>query len=122
MKLASLIALTVAPLALATPATAQQRLLTIFGDDKCPSDTICVVGDEKDRYRIPKFLREPAKTPASQSWAVRQQATLSEGKSGPGSCSASGAGGWTGCWNEYMKAMREEAATQKAANNPEIPR
>ena len=114
-----------APLALATvslclvpvasPANAQDRLLTIFGNDKCPADVICVVAPESERYRIPKFLREPSRSPQSTSWVVRQQATLNEGKSGTGSCSAAGSGGWTGCWTEYMNKARAEAKAQKAA-------
>ncbi len=117
MRITALIAVAVAPLSLmslASPATAQDRLLTIFGTDKCPADAICVVAPESERYRIPKFLREPTKSPQSTSWAVRQQATLNEGKSGTGSCSTAGSGGWTGCWTEYMNQARAEAKAQKA--------
>lgn len=97
-----------------TPATAQERVLTIFGDDRCPVDTICVRAPERDRYRIPKQLRETKQTPDSQSWATRSQAAMSEGKSGAGSCSAAGAGGWTGCWAAQMRAAREEAKARAA--------
>lgn len=115
MRIIALIAVTLAPFSVASPAQAQDRLLTIFGQDKCPADAICVVAPESERYRIPKFLREPTKSPQSTSWAVRQQATLNEGKSGTGSCSTAGAGGWTGCWTEYMNQARAEAKAQKAA-------
>jgi hypothetical protein len=97
------------------PASAQERIMTIFGEDKCPADTICVRAPENDRYRIPKELRQPLKSPDSQSWAVRSQATLNEGKSGAESCSASGPNGWTGCWSEQMRKARAEAKEAAAA-------
>lgn len=111
-----LLALSLAAGALAAPAAApaQQKMLTIFGDDKCPSDTICVVAPESERYRIPAPLREPTKSPESTSWAVRSQATLTEGKTGTDSCSTVGAGGWTGCYMEQMRKAREEAKAKEA--------
>jgi hypothetical protein len=113
MKLALILTFALAPLAFSTPALAEKPLLTVFPGDPCPAGNICVVGNERDRYRIPKLLRETKPSPQSTSWAVRQQATLSAGKSGQGSCSASGAGGWTGCWKEYMDAMRADAKARK---------
>ncbi len=114
MKRFAALTLMLAPLAMPAPAMAQERVLTIFGDDKCPADTICVVAPETERYRIPKAFRETLPSPERESWAVRSQATLSEGKTGIGSCSTVGAGGWTGCWAEYMRKAREEAK----ANQP----
>jgi hypothetical protein len=99
----------------AAPAVAQERILTIFGEDRCPADTICVRAPERDRYRIPKELRPKSTNPENQSWSARARASLDEGKSGTGSCSAAGAGGWTGCWSEEMRKAREEARA-KAAN------
>lgn len=96
-------------------AQSNERVLTIFGEDKCPADTICVRAPERDRYRIPKELRGPSILPENQSWAARSQSTLNEGKSGAGSCSASGAGGWTGCWAEQMRKAKEEARAKAAA-------
>ena len=111
MRLILAFALSLVQLAVSAPAAAQQRSLTIFGDDKCPSDTICVVAPETERYRIPKAFRERLKSPESTSWAIRSQATLSTGRSGTGSCSTVGAGGWTGC---FMKQMQEAYAEDKA--------
>ncbi len=113
MRKLLILATLLAPLSFSSPAPAQERLLTIFGNDKCPADTICVVGKESDRYRIPKAFRERLKSPESTSWAVRSQATLSEGKSGTGSCSTVGGGGWTGCWAEEMRKARLEAQAAK---------
>lgn len=105
---------------MAVPALAQERVLTVFGDDKCPENTICVRAREEERYRIPKHLRQPLPSPDTESWAVRSQATLSEGKTGTGSCTAVGGGGWTGCFAEEMRRAREEAEA-KRQNKPELP-
>lgn len=110
MRLALALSLALVPVAAPIPAHAQQATLIIYGEDKCPTGNICVVAPEKDRYRIPKPLREPLKAPDSTSWAVRSQATLAEGKTGTDSCSTVGAGGWTGC---FMKQMKEYAAENK---------
>ena len=110
MRLILTLALAIAPLAASAPAQAQQRMLTIFGNDECPADSICVVAPESERYRIPKTLREPTKSPDSTSWAVRSQATLNEGKTGTGSCSTVGTGGWTGC---FLKQLQDSYAEKK---------
>lgn len=111
MRLALALSFALVPLSASAPAFAQQGTLIIYGDDKCPAGNICVVAPEKDRYRIPKPLREPTKSPDSTSWAVRSQATLTEGKTGTDSCSTVGAGGWTGC---FMKQMKDYSAEEKA--------
>lgn len=119
MKRFAALSLVLLPLAVPAPAFAQERVLTIFGDDKCPSDTICVVAPETERYRIPAPFREALPSPDRESWAVRSQATLNEGKTGIGSCSAVGSGGWTGCWAEHMRKAREEAKARE--NGQTIP-
>lgn len=102
----------------AMPAVAQrsERVLTIFGNDKCPENTICVTAPERDRYRIPKEFRGPSELPENQSWAARAGATLDTGKTNPtGNCSAAGAGNWTGCYMQQMRQAREDAKKQKKA-------
>jgi len=48
MRLILAFALSIVPLAASAPAVAQQRTLTIFGDDKCPADTIsCLAFSER---------------------------------------------------------------------------
>lgn len=116
MKMLLALALSFFAVAPFTPASAQQRTLTIFGNDKCPSDTICVVAPESERYRIPKPFRERLPSPDSTSWAIRSQATLEVGKTGADSCSAVGGGGWTGC---FMKQLNESYAEKTP--EPEIP-
>jgi hypothetical protein len=126
-KSLALITLVFAPLALPTTASAQianERVLTIFGNDKCPANTICVVAKESERYRIPKQFRNsgPIK-PENQAWGARAEATLSAGaRTGIGSCSATGSGGWTGCWAQQMRAARAEAAAAAKEGNPDIDR
>ena len=112
-------ALLLTPMAAPMPAMAQDRILTIFGNDKCPENTICVRAKESERYRIPKDLREdPVIAPNRQSWAAKAQSTLDAGsKSGTGSCTAIGPGGYTGCFAEQArqaKAARQQEAKQSA--------
>lgn len=91
------------------PAQATERVLTIFGDDECPRDTICVRAPENERYRIPKELREDGVIPPeNQSWASRVESMEYVGRSGTMSCSPSGPGGWTGCYAQMLREAREE--------------
>jgi len=95
---------------LAGTAFAQQndKALVIYGNDKCPEGTICIRAKESDRYRIPQSLRSGPLAPQDQPWAQRAASIANVGASGTGSCTNSGAGGWTGCWNQQMKAARAE--------------
>lgn len=111
-------ALFLIPLAAPLPVLAQDRVLTIFGNDKCPENTICVRANESERYRIPKDLRQDALiAPNRQSWAAKAQSTLDAGtKTGIGSCSAVGPGGQTGCFAERARQAKAEKA-QAAKEN-----
>ncbi len=119
-----------ATVALAAPAAAQRtdRVLVLYGNDKCPTNSsgeeivVCSRVPESERYRIPKELRSPLViTPENQSWAAKANDTLNAGAStGTGSCSAVGAGGWTGCWAQQMrdsKRQRANTAAQDAVPN-----
>lgn len=108
-------------LAFPAPAFAQagERVLTIFGEDRCPENTICVRAPETERFRIPKNLREnPVIAPNRQSWAARAQSVTDAGaRTGTMSCSAVGPGGNTGCYAQQMaqaKAEREQAKLESA--------
>jgi len=117
-------ALLMVPVLAPLPAAAQvnDRVLMIFGNDPCPKDTICVRGSENDRYRIPKPLRNEGGViaPANRSWAARAQSVTDAGaRTGIGSCTTSGGGGWTGCYLQRMQAARAEAKANGEAA-PEI--
>ena len=112
-----LIASLIAAAAISTPSVsfAQERVLTIFGEDKCPTNTICVVAPEADRFRIPKELRPSSTNPQNQSWAVRSRATLDTGSSSPSACQSASNSGGSGCWAESMRRARAEAKAKKEA-------
>jgi hypothetical protein len=116
-------------IALAAPAmvpgvalaqSANDRVLLIFGRDPCPAGTICVRAPEEERFRIPKQFRNSGPTrPENQSWASRANAAMDAGaKSGTGSCSAGGPGGWTGCWKQQMDAARAERKQENEQRSP----
>ena len=101
---------------IATPAHGQQiHHLIVFGHDPCPRSSsrdeivICARHPENERFRIPRALRNPPGTgPASTSWAARARSLEYVGRTGTGSCSTSGPGGWTGCLNQLLRQAREE--------------
>jgi hypothetical protein len=101
---------------LAPEAVAQrsERVLVIFGDDKCPTSSsgdeivVCARRPEGERYRIPKEVREPSAKPENKSWAVRADSALEVGSAVPDTCSKVGAAGWTGCWAKQVREAKKE--------------
>jgi hypothetical protein len=94
---------------------AQERIsrVIVYGRDPCPRGTgddivICGRRPESERYRIPEALREPSDHPENESWAVRAESLEYVGRTGIQSCSTVGPGGFTGCWEQMMRAWREE--------------
>jgi hypothetical protein len=123
-KLAMGAAFAAAPLLLPAAAhaqnAAQNGVLVIYGNDKCPTNdngeeiVVCQRLDESERFRIPKDLRDQAGPPQStQSWAVRSQDALTTGRTGTGSCSTVGAGGSTGCFVQNATRAKAEARQRK---------
>jgi len=118
---------TVATPMIGSPALAQQtdRVLILYGNDKCPTNAsgeqivVCSRRPESERYRIPKELRSPILiTPENQSWAAKANDTLNAGAaSGTGSCSAVGAGGWTGCWAQQMRDAKRQRQQDTVQNS-----
>lgn len=115
----------VAPLALAlllsAPAAAQERTeseerinqVIVYGEDGCPPSTeeeiiVCARLPESDRYRIPENLRDSPNDPAGQSWTNRAIEISYAGRTGIGSCSPVGPGGFTGCHSQIISAARAE--------------
>ena len=94
----------------ALPAQAQVsgRLVTVFGSDPCPRDTICVRAPENERYRIPQELRGESGEAAAARWGDRAQQLEYVGASGTMSCTPVGPGGATGCYRELARKAREE--------------
>jgi hypothetical protein len=113
-------ALVAAPM-FAAPALSQQtdRVLVLYGNDKCPTNAsgeqivVCTRRPEGERYRIPKELRSPIViTPENQNWAANAGAAT-----GTGSCTAVGAGGWTGCWAQQMRDAKRQRQAQAAEDS-----
>jgi hypothetical protein len=114
LPLAGLVA---AAVGIGTPALAQSSSLIIYGNDRCPANTICVRAPESERYRIPESLRS-SEVPASQS-PGRAASVSSVGgmNTGPATCSNVGGGGGSNCLKNQLSAARAErkaAATAKA--------
>lgn len=109
--------------AIPAPVAAQtDRVLTIFGEDKCPRDTICVRAPESERYRIPKEFRDRVPKASDNAWSNRVQSMEYVGQTGAGSCSASGAGGWTGCYQKMLRQAQEERKAQQQGQDIDAPR
>jgi hypothetical protein len=116
------LAATAAP-AQKNPDTLHERVvsLLVFGNDPCPRSTdqeivVCARLPENERYRIPKSLRGKKKAaPAQESWAntARQLEYVSRVGT-PNSCSPVGSGGQTGCYQQFLRAAREERRQAKA--------
>lgn len=123
MKAAFIVSALAAAAALApVPAGAQAqeriRRLVIYGADPCPRGAngdeivVCARRPETERYRIPKELRDQrSDEPGSRSWADRAEALEYVGRTGTESCSTVGPGGFTGCWNEMVRAWRRDRRT-----------
>jgi len=113
-RLLPLLAAPLAMAALTAPAAAQDsggdkvRMLIVYGDDKVAppeGDEIVVVArmPEADRYRIPETLRF-SDDPANMAWARRIEKLDMIGAFGTMSCSPVGAGGFTGCTQQFIDA------------------
>jgi hypothetical protein len=96
------------------PAQNRERVtrVVIYGNDPCPVSEstiiVCARRPDKERYRIPRELRDTADAndPSNQAWASRSQSLEVAGRTGPQSCTTVGPGGFTGCWAELMRAAR----------------
>ena len=113
--LAAASALVQAPAIGQTGDAAQERVsrVIVYGNDPCPrgaDDEIVVCGrrPESERYRIPESLREPSEHPENESWAARAESLEYVGRTGIQSCSTVGPGGVSGCWEQMVRAWRED--------------
>ncbi|MDE2301463.1 MAG: hypothetical protein KGK11_02780 [Sphingomonadales bacterium] len=111
--------------ALAAPALAADDsdssdkvdLVIVYGKDACPASRadeiiVCARKPESERYRIPEGLRDHP-SPDNQAWTNRVTSYERVGAAGTQSCSATGAGGWTGCFHNFIsQAYAEKKAGQ----------
>jgi hypothetical protein len=97
------------------------NLVIVYGDDACPPSNgdeivVCARKDEQERFRIPEDLRGDPNAPANQAWGERARSIEYVGASGTNSCSPTGGGGFTGCFNQIaQKAKAEHRQAQNAS-------
>lgn len=116
--------------ALAQPAAEDEAkklvTVTVYGSDPCPKGSdgeivVCGHRPDSERYRIPKELRKREQRPSETSWASRTRALEEAGRpSMPGSCSAVGSWGQTGCFQQMIRqwVAARQAARSEAASQP----
>jgi hypothetical protein len=96
--------------------------LIIFEGDQCPPSrdpnevTICVTAPATERYRIPENLRTDPNAPENQSWTNKAIALSYVGRSGIGSCSPDGPGGFTGCTQQLINQAVAERRGRPEVN------
>lgn len=103
-----------------SPAAAQrsERVLVIFGDEKCPTSNgeeivVCSRKPESERYRIPEELRR-SDSRANETWGDRASSLEYVGGGGLQTCSPVGASGADGCRRQLVrKACEEDKANGK---------
>lgn len=129
---AMLVSTCAAALPLAAPAMAQSasntsdnmNLVIVYGDDACPVSkgdeiTVCARKPESERYRIPEGLRDHP-SPQNEAWTNRVSSYERVGASGTQSCSATGAGGWTGCFHNFVADAYAEKKASKDTHFSEL--
>jgi hypothetical protein len=107
-----------ATLPTAAIAQAGQGTVTIYGNDPCPRESICIRAPESQRYRIPDTLRQSGTPQQRDSWAKKSQVLTTVGDTGTGSCSAVGPGGHTGCLVQSIKQARTQTRQSAEDNQP----
>jgi hypothetical protein len=95
------------------PDDARVNQLIVYGEDACPPSNaeeiiVCARLPEEERFRIPPSLRDRAGGRGTRSWTDRAIELSYVGRSGIGSCSPSGAGGFIGCHNQLVAQARAE--------------
>jgi hypothetical protein len=100
-----------------TPDTPDEKInqVIVYGNDQCPQSnddeiiTVCARLAEKERYRIPKTLRDDPTDIRKESFTNKVIAYEHVSASGTMSCSPTGAGGFTGCGlGEINRAYAEK--------------
>jgi hypothetical protein len=106
--------------AVPAPALAQagQGKLTIYGNDPCPAQNICVRAPESQRYRLPQSQNPQGTRQQKESWVRRSQALTTAGATGPQSCSPVGPGGFTGCLTKEINEAKQARKEQQEQDTP----
>jgi len=102
-----------APAAAASAGSERVNLVIVYGDDPCPQSAgsdivVCARKGEEERYRIPEPLRGDPNAPANQAWGERVKSMEYVGRTGTESCSATGPGGFTGCFAQLARLAKAE--------------
>ncbi|MFN4113491.1 MAG: hypothetical protein ACK4GD_06080 [Sphingomonadaceae bacterium] len=108
------LALLAAPLAAQESLRDDVRMSIVYGEDaapECPRGEICVVArlPEDERFRIPPNLRF-SEDPGNTAWTRRVESLEMIGDFGTMSCSTAGAGGFTGCTQQMIRAAYGDRA------------
>ena len=111
-------------LAAVLPAPAPQPRLAdvlhnVLGDCRMPADgsvIVCGTRNSESPYRIPSSLRDPGfdVDGAIDSVSRERHKLMDVGDAGTGSCSNSGAGGWTGCAVKDWQAADQQRGFRPA--------
>lgn len=106
-----------AAMLLAAPAAAQGNgervnMVIAFSEEECPTArdqeiVVCEILVEEERYRIPSNLRF-SDSPQNVAWSRRVDKIRYIGDFGAMSCSPAGAGGFTGCTQQFIDAWAQD--------------
>jgi hypothetical protein len=99
----------------------QDRVIDVYGDEKCPSSNgqqivVCHRHDLKEKYRIPKDLRDSEPEPQAAGGNVgAASAVATTGGTGVQvqSCNAIGAGVNAGCTKSQLDNWKAQQRAQK---------
>lgn len=103
-------------------ANIQVSQIYVYGDDPCPASSdpniinVCARLPSGDRYRIPQNLRSDPNAPENQAWTNRAIELSYVGRSGIGSCSPAGAGGFIGCQQQLINQAVAERRGRPEVN------
>lgn len=113
--LAAVCALGAGIAAVPTAAIAQagQTTITIYGNDPCPRENICIRAPESQRYRLPQSQNPQGTRQQRQSWARQSQQIMTVGSTGAMTCSPVGPGGYTGCLTREINQAKQDAREQQ---------
>lgn len=113
--IAAAVLVALAPGAAQTRSSERITRVIVYGNDPCPRGAegevvVCGRRPDTDRYRVPRELRDDvtADDPESTSWAATAQSLEYVGRGGIQSCSTTGPGGATGCYEQMVRAWRNE--------------